>query len=106
MDPTDDLPTRAELAKELLRLRMRQMSEDFRAAGWLTRLEFSIWNMAHQSPHKFEGAPVPDDLAKSFRDLATVAEGWWVWPDTIGQKGDREIFIPHGEWKQHLSRGT
>lgn len=44
-------PTRAHLARELVRYKMEEYSEDFFCAGWLVDLEFQLWNAAEvQNP--------------------------------------------------------
>ena len=97
-DPTDGMPSRAYLAHECLLYRMRQLSETFYAAQWVDDLEFEVWDMAHKQPYCFADNPVSESMAKSFRDLATLAGGWWVWPKTVGQDGHIEMFIPLEQW--------
>ena len=104
LDPIDDMPSRAALAQEVLVYRMRMLSETFYTESWVEDLEFDVWDMAHVSPPKFGEHAVTESTAKSFRDLATLGGGWWVWPEVVGREGDREIFIPLDEWQQCLAK--
>ena len=104
LDPADGMPSRAALAQEVLGYRMRQLSETFFSASWVDDLEFDVWEMAHSKPHRFGGHDVGAEMAKYFRDLAILAGGWWVWPDTVGREREREIFIPLDEWKTILAQ--
>jgi hypothetical protein len=104
LDPTDGMISRSALAVEVLGFRMKQLSEDIHCASWLTDLQFQVWDMAFGGENTFEGIPVTDRMAKLFRDLATLADGWWVWPDTVGEKGSDAIFIPMERWKECLAR--
>lgn len=38
------------------------------------------------------------------RGLSILAGGWWVWPNTIGEEGVSEIFIPMDRWMARLGR--
>ena len=46
LDPADGLPTRAALARELLRYKMEDYSENSFCASWLVDLEFELWEAA------------------------------------------------------------
>ncbi len=45
-DPADGLPTRAALARELLRYKMEDYSENGFCASWQVNLEFELWEAA------------------------------------------------------------
>ena len=104
LDPSDGLPTRAALAREFLHHLMREYSEDFHCAGWLVDLEFVVWDFAHNPDRRNTENAEAESLARWFRDLATLADGWWVSPEIVGHKAHREVFIPLAEWKQRLAR--
>jgi hypothetical protein len=103
LDPDDGMLSRASLAQECLLFRMRQLSEQFHAAYWIEDLEFDVWEMAHQTPHRYGDIAVTENMAKSFRDLSTLAEGWWVYEDKT-QANDREepVFVSLARWQEIL----
>jgi hypothetical protein len=61
---------------------MEQISEDYRAASWLTDLEYRLWQLAQDAG---EGAPpawplsVEDGIV--LRRLSELCQGWWAWDD-------------------------
>jgi len=105
-DPNDGMPSRARLARECLLFRMRQLSETFYSAGWIEDLEFEVWDMAHRSPYRFAGNDVTDNTAKFFRDLATLAEGWWVPEDDTRPDEPGPVFISMERWQEILGNRT
>ena len=46
LDAADGLPSRAALARELLRYKMEDYSENGFCASWLVDLEFELWEAA------------------------------------------------------------
>jgi len=104
LDLTDGMPTRSALAQEVLFFRMQQLSETFYSAGWVEDLEFEVWDMAHKKPPRFADNAVSDETAKSFRDLATLASGWWIFPaEQFEKKASRPSFIPMKRWQGILA---
>lgn len=92
--------SRAALAKELLLYRMCQLSEDVFSAGWLTGLDFEVRETAYGNPPMLAGMEVTESVSKTFRDLAVLAGGWWVW----GRTDDGEIIMGLAEWKECLAQ--
>jgi len=107
-DPEDGMPTRSYLAMECLAYRMRQICETFYEAEWIEDLEFEVWDMAHQRPHRIAGHKVTDGTAKFFRDLSILAGGWWAWPEPEEGSEDRgtESFFETKEWERMLRQRT
>jgi hypothetical protein len=106
LDPSDGLPSRAAIARELLYRLMREYSGDFHCAGWLSGLEFVVWDFAHNPDRRNTGNAEAESLARWFRNLATIADGWWVGPKPTDEHECREAFIPLAEWKECLEEGT
>ncbi len=96
-------PTREDLAKELLLLKMRQYSEDTRAAGWLTGLEFDLWEKAHNKDPGSKWSPESQEFFSSLKSLGEIAGGWWVWPDLVDDDGPSPVFISRERWNQVLA---
>ncbi len=95
-------PSRAELARELLRYKMEDYSEGTRCASWLVDLEFDLWNAAEiKNPsdrQKFEVS-----LSKKLRILAEIAGGWWVFEDETVPSKERPVFVSMERWLQILA---
>jgi hypothetical protein len=104
LDPADGMPSRSALAKELLLYHIRQFSETFYEEDWVEDIEFDYWDMGHDPDFEIGGTAVSESLAKLVRDLATLAGGWWVWPELVGQDGERPVFISMAEWKKCLAK--
>lgn len=73
----------SKAAKQLEQL-MREISEDYYCAGWLTGLETMLWDAVHSTSLEedranFEvGFPSQDEL-ELLRKLSEQASGWWTW---------------------------
>lgn len=88
---------RVQAARRALELYMRHVSEENWAAGWLTGLEFTLWDWVQryrrgaESASEFERANKHDIEVISW--LAEEAGGWWFWDDSVGAR-----FAPLDEW--------
>jgi hypothetical protein len=93
-DPVDGLISRASMAKYILRLKAEEYSQDYFLISWEDDLDFKLWDDCHGSIQ--EGAFGETRMSESeralFRDLATVADGWWR--DIHSDDG----FVPMAEW--------
>lgn len=103
LDPVDGMVSRRALAREVLVFRMKLLSEDLYAAGWISGLEFDVWRMAFEGKPLFGKHPVTDSMAKSFRDLATLSEGWWVHEDKTCPSQPGPVFVSMARWKEILA---
>jgi hypothetical protein len=104
LDPSDGMISRAALASEVLLFRMKMLSQEFYAEPWIDGLEFEVWDMAFNGHKLFNRFEVTETMSKYFRDLATLADGWWVQEDETqpGQAGP--VFITTERWQQILTR--
>jgi hypothetical protein len=102
LDPSDGMISRAALASEVLLFRMKLLSQEFYAEPWIDGLEFEVWDMAFNGQKLFGQFEVTESMSKYFRDLATLAGGWWVHEDESepGQTGP--VFVPMKRWQQIL----
>ena len=95
--PTDPpSPTRADLARELLRYKMQESSQDGFCASWLVDLEWELWTEADQS----ESAPEREHIRSTSREcrvLAEIAGGWWAWDNEMAAKNN-PVFVPMQRW--------
>lgn len=81
-----------------LLVHMLYLSEENWAAGWLTDLEYTLWDWvlrwrSHSEPvSAFERASLADIEALSW--LAEQADGWWRWHET----SEAPTFVSINEW--------
>ncbi len=95
-------PTRSELARELLRYKMLEYSQEFFCATWLVNLEFELWESAEvANPGSMREYVV--SLSKELRILAEIAGGWWVYEHETRPSEDGPVYIPMDRWLQVLS---
>ena len=84
-----------ELAKRLLLVTVRELSERHYCAGWMMGLEYALWGMALTGGGGYGQADMSKDMAANLRNLAEIAGGWWAW----SEKTENETFIPLEKWK-------
>lgn len=94
-------PSRSELAREVLLFRMKEYSEEFHCAGWLSGLEFLLWE-----------TPVDDDDSRTkflrpvvleCHTLAEISGGWWVYQDKTRPGEPGPVFVSMDRWKEILA---
>ncbi|NJM37580.1 MAG: hypothetical protein HC845_06820 [Akkermansiaceae bacterium] len=99
-DSTPSL-TRADLARELLRYKMLEYSEDFFCASWLVDLEFELWaygDLVSSDPREQSRV----SLGRELRILSEIASGWWAWDDAVSPY-ENPVFVPSERWLQILT---
>jgi hypothetical protein len=85
-------------AQHTLLVYMRYLSEENWAAGWLTGIEYTLWDWVARRRNgtepasKFERANLSDIEALSW--LAEQAGGWWHWDETAKEPK----FVTLNEW--------
>lgn len=99
-DPTP--PTYAELAREVLLHRMRDYSEDYHCAGWLSSLEFLLWEEPAEDDESLT-IQARRKITAELRALAGIAGGWWVYSDETMPNERGPVFIPMERWIQVLA---
>lgn len=82
-------------AAELLRLLMRDLSEDLYCAGWLHDLEYHLWRAIDADSADDPDWPIEAGWRQALKELSAVCNGWWHWDGSAG--GER--FLPLSEWK-------
>lgn len=81
--------------KEVLAELMSEISEDCWCAGWLSGLEFDLWEMVQGGPRRFGMGEVSEEDVQRLRVLSNECGGWIVWNM---DKGDTS-FVPLAEWE-------
>lgn len=94
-------PSRAELARELLRYKMMEYSEDMYCATWLGNLERLLWIEAERVN------PAPNQqhtvsFSRECRVLGEIAGGWWVYEDKTCPSERGPVFISMERWLEIL----
>ena len=91
------------MARYLLGLMAGDYSETYFFTSWETDLEYHLWDAVHGKCAEVAlgTAMLKEDERKLILELATVAGGWWVWPQTDGAKD--KTFIPMNRWKECLA---
>lgn len=97
-------PTRAELARELLRYKMMEYSQDGFCASWLYDLEVELWTEADR-PESLPKREYILSTSRECRTLAEIAGGWWVYEDETRPGEPGPVFLPMDRWLQRLAGG-
>ena len=88
---------RRSLRKRLLSL-MSEISEDHYCAGWLSGLEYSLWQavLQYPQPYEFGFGPIEEENVAELKDLAEELQEWAVWDD--GELSEK--LIPLADWQR------
>jgi hypothetical protein len=94
-----------QASQRALLVYLRHLSEENWCAGWLTGLEFTLWDWVlrrrsgAEPASDSERANLPDIDVLSW--LAEEAGGWWHWKDSAKEPE----FVPLSEWTElHRNR--
>ena len=87
-------PTYEELAKDTLLRMMEDFSQDYWCAGWLSGLEFTLWDAMTNGPEDSEWEQLEERDLKRMKSLHEQVGGWWIWDDN--EVGNR--FVTTDEW--------
>jgi len=85
-------------ARELLRLKMREISEDYWCAGWFVGLEYELWDFVSgvtDTYGTYLSRNLDGDDRDSLIELANDAGGWYYWSD---EAGHGEQFASMDRW--------
>ncbi len=86
-------------ARALLQ-RMERISEDYWAAGWLTDLEYRLWQLAQGDTEAVApGCTSSAEDGITLHRLADACQGWWAWDDAI----HCVRFIPLDQWRKRVA---
>jgi hypothetical protein len=83
-----------ELAEEISRI-----SEDTYCAGWLSGIEFMLWDVVKLcdvvKDSRLESLYVSQDSVRKLRELNQKSGGWWYWDKF-------RVFVTNEEWSKIL----
>ncbi len=74
---------------------MRDLSQEFYCAGWLTNLEYGLWRAIDADAEDDPEWTIAAHWRQALLELSAVCDGWWRWDAAAGQ----ECFVPLNEWK-------
>jgi hypothetical protein len=80
-----------DICADYIRTKIREISESHYSAGWMSGIEYTVWN-ATQSPTRL----VNEHEAQLLRAASEVIGGWIAWSDHIGDG----VFVPMSEWRR------
>ncbi|MCF3652540.1 hypothetical protein [Synoicihabitans lomoniglobus] len=98
-------PNRQELARELLLYKMQEYSQDGFCASWLHGLEWELWEAA-EPPNAPAENPFIFNTSRECRQLAEIAQGWWVFEDQTQPDTESPVFVSLERWQQTRSAGN
>lgn len=78
---------------------MSALSEEHYCAGWLTGLEYALWDLAREGGGGFGMGDVTAAEAALLLALAEEAGAWWRWEGEGADSGPRRVAL--AEWKAH-----
>jgi hypothetical protein len=83
-----------ELSARSLEERMSDISEDHYAAGWMSGLQYDLWQMLRGGPRYYGMGSVSEADVTELRRLSEDAGGW--------HDGNR--LVPLDEWRREFAR--
>src|ERR1051325_11236160 len=98
ISPGEICDTAAEGAALGLLGLMSGISEEYWCAGWLTGLEFDLWNA--QADSGYGHGTVTKRQAMLLRLLSEECDGWWHWKEGA----DNPQFVSLGEWREIVAK--
>lgn len=86
-------------SSEELRQEIRRISRECYCSGWVTNIEFFLWDRINniQTEKEFGVKEITSSEIAHLKLLAQSSGGWWQWSNE--QK--KEIFVPMEEWLEN-----
>ena len=86
-----------DICTDYIRTKIRDISESHYAAGWMSGIEYTVWD-ATQTPSRL----LTEHEAQLLRAASEVIDGWIAWSDHVGDG----VFVPMSEWRRLQSEET
>lgn len=80
-----------DICADYIRTKIREISESHYSAGWMSGIEYTVWN-ATQSPTRL----LSEHEAQLLRAASEAIDGWIAWSDHVGDG----VFVPMSEWRR------
>jgi len=90
---------------------MQELSEDHWCAGWVTGLEYSLWNFVTKGPGKWGFGSIDEQKVARLSRLSQTAGGWWRWdaachgPVFVPLEAWREEEVATSNWSKYVPKG-
>lgn len=87
--------------KELLLMYMCDLSELYYSAGWISNLEYTLWEVLEGNPKAFAAGSMTEEEVQKLRSLHEGCDGWFYWNKELAEipLADGETFIRTEDWK-------
>lgn len=73
---------------------MSDISEEAYSAGWIDRLEFSLWDVLEGRTNEFGRVQLNEEKLKNLKSLSEAAKGWIIYDSE-----KEESFVSFTEWE-------
>ena len=80
---------------------MSTLSEECYCAGWMTHLEYTLWEAVQGGPFPYGQSVISESNVGLLRDLSGRCGGWIYWDGT-----NEETFIGIKDWEQRYKEMT
>ena len=77
---------------------MSEISENTYCAGWMSDLEFELWEALNRADGTDVGYRLTAGEIERLRQLSEMCGGWIVW-----KSGRCQTFVPFTEWKSRFA---
>src|SRR5690348_8549344 len=79
-----------------LRDYMSELSEEAYYAGWMTDLEYALWDAVEHGPRSYGRLELTQEHLGKLRELSAACGGWIRFPEDAAE----EEFVPLETWKR------
>jgi hypothetical protein len=93
-----ETPSNLTAEQQALAHYMSGVSEEAYCAGWLSGLEFALWEAVLGQCDTFGGVPMHETRAHRLRELARSCGGWIVFDESRGR-----TWLPLAEWEARFA---
>ena len=76
---------------------MSELSEEAYCAGWMTGLEYALWNALLNGSREYGRLEITDAHISKLRELSDRCGGWIVFDDET-----EETFMPLEQWQKQF----
>ena len=93
-----DTPSHLTAEQRALAHYMSGLSEEAYCAGWMSGLEYALWEVVLGRRREYGGLPIEETQRNELRELSRRCGGWIVFDDAKG-----ETWLPLDAWKARFA---